>query len=66
MIEKGKITEIWDKNHQNIIKYTQTLKDNHSNTSLLLEGETLNDLMYKVKSTLIESKINGSLNDKKD
>lgn len=56
MIEKGKIYQVWDKSHDNVIKYSQVITDKENNKEIVIEGESLNDLMTKVRSIIEELK----------
>ena len=53
MITKGKIIQMWDSNHENVIKYTQEIT-NDKNKTVIVEAETLNSLMSKVKTIISE------------
>lgn len=55
-IEKSKIIEVWNNNHNKVLKYTQLVKDKKSNSSKKIIAEDLTGLMAKVRSQIQEWK----------
>lgn len=55
-IEKSKIVEVWDSNHNKILEYTQVIKNKELNDSKNIIASNLNDLMYKVRAQVNEWK----------
>ena len=48
-IEKSKIVEVWDSNHNKVLEYTQVVKNKELNDSKNIIASNLNDLMGKVR-----------------
>ena len=48
-ITKSKIYELWDIEHNKVIKYKQVIKNNKLNELREIETESLNDLLKEVK-----------------
>lgn len=57
-IEKNKIVEVWNSNHNKVLKYSQVLKNTELNTSKNIVAEDLNKLMAKVRAQVYEWKNN--------
>ena len=55
-IEKSKIIEIWDSNHNKVLEYKQILKNKDLDDSINIVAENLTDLMTKVRYQVKEWK----------
>lgn len=53
-IQKGKIIEIWNDNHNKVLKYRQVIRNNTLNEVAEIETRSLNSLMSKVRQQLNE------------
>lgn len=53
-VEKGKIVEVWNDNHNKVLKYRQVIRNNTLNEVAEIETESLNSLMSKVRHQLNE------------
>jgi TusA-related sulfurtransferase len=53
-IEKSKILEVWNSNHNKVIKYKQVIKNNTLNEVTEIETENLNELISEVRKQLYE------------
>lgn len=53
-IEKGKIVEVWNNEHNKVVKYRQTIRNNISNEVTEIETESLGMLMNEVRRQLNE------------
>ncbi|AYE35726.1 hypothetical protein [Clostridium septicum] len=57
-IEKEKIIEIWNSDHNKVTKYTQIIKNNSINEFKKIEAKSLSSLMNKVRDQVIEWNFN--------
>lgn len=55
-IEKSKIIEVWDSNHNKVLQYKQILKNKDLDDSINIVAENLTDLMTKVRYQVKEWK----------
>ncbi|GAA0759608.1 hypothetical protein [Clostridium sartagoforme] len=53
-IEKSKILEVWNSNHNKVVKYKQVIKNNTLNEVTEIETENLNELISEVRKQLYE------------
>lgn len=53
-IEKGKIQEVWNYDHNKIVKYKQVIKNNTLNEVTEIETENLNELISEFRKQLYE------------
>lgn len=53
-IEKSKILEVWNSNHNKVVKYKQVIKNNTLNEITEIETENLNELISEVRKQLYE------------
>ncbi|WP_411167732.1 hypothetical protein ACH36K_11305 [Clostridium sp. MB05] len=53
-IQKGKIIEVWNDNHNKVLKYRQVIRNNTLNEVAEIETKSLNSLMSKVRQQLNE------------
>ncbi|MGL5379986.1 hypothetical protein [Clostridium sp.] len=53
-IEKSKIQEVWNYDHNKVIKYTQTIKNKRLNDSKEIVADNLNSLISKVRGQVEE------------
>lgn len=53
-IEKSKISEVWNSNHNKVVKYKQVIKNNTLNEVTEIETENLNELISEVRKQLYE------------
>lgn len=53
-IEKGKIVEVWNYDHNKVVKYKQVIKNNTLNELTEIETENLNELISEVRKQLQE------------
>lgn len=60
-IEKSKIIEIWNSDHNKVLKYTQLLKEKESNVSKKIIAEDLTGLMVKVREQVQEWENSGDI-----
>lgn len=55
-IEKSKIIEVWDSNHNKVLEYKQILKNKDLDDSINIVAENLTELMTKVRYQVKEWK----------
>ncbi len=51
-IKKGKIYELWNMDHNKIIRYKQIIRNNTLNELIEIEEDNLNDLITEVRKQI--------------